>query len=269
MTGPGLGRLTRSELLKLTTTRLWWGLLLGVVLASGAIAGVVGAFAGQNGPDGQPTPGVDDPAVVRGVYTGGLGVAYLFALALGIMTMAGERRHRTLTATVLAAPHRSRVVAAKAVALVAFGLGYGVAAVAGGLVVGIPLVGLRGGQLRLTTDGVPRALLLAVLAVALWTLLGLGVGTLISNQVVALLVSVGVAWIAEPLVATALNAVDLGAVARFLPTQATTAVVEPSTANGFVTATLLPWWGGVLVLAGYALLGALAGATLTLRRDIT
>jgi ABC-type transport system involved in multi-copper enzyme maturation permease subunit len=261
--------LIRSELRKLTTTRLWWGLLLGLAVTSAALAGLTGAIAGLPGPSGEPTPGVEDAAVVRGVYTAGLGVAYLFALALGVIAIAGEHRHGTITFTVLAAPRRLRIVVTKIIAVLTIGVGYGVATVAAGLLVGVPLVALRGGPVRLGGDGVPRALVLAVLAVALWTLIGLGVGTLIRNQVVALLVSIGIAWIAEPLVAVALNALDVGAVARLLPSQATTAIVEPSTAGGFGEVALLPWWAGALTLAGYALVAAGLGAGLTLRRDIT
>jgi ABC-2 type transport system permease protein len=261
--------LVRSELRKLVSTRSWWGLLLGVLLSSAALAGVIGGFSGRTAVNGRYTAGVDDPAVVRSIYTAGLTVATLFALALGVIAMAGEYRHHTITSTVLATPRRIRVVLAKAVAVLGVGLGYGLAAVAGGLLVGIPTVRLRGGAPLLTGDGVPRALALAVLAVALWTLIGLGMGTLIHNQIVALLVCVGTAWIAEPVVALVLNAVDVGAVAQFLPSQATSALVQPSTGANPVGTQLLPWWGGALVLVGYALLSGALGAVLTLRRDIT
>lgn len=260
--------LVRAEWLKLTTTRLWWGLGLGIVLTSALFVGLQGALAGLS-QTGDPVPGVEDPAVVRGIYTAGVGVAYLFALALGVIAMAGEYRHQTMTSTVLSSPHRVRIVLSKTVALLAMGLGYGLAAVLTGLAVGVPIVVLRGGDARLLTDGVPRALVLSVLAVALWTMIGLGVGTLIRNQVVALLVAIGVAWIAEPLLGFALNALDAGFVAQYLPSQATTAIVSPSTEAAGFSVELLPWWGGALVLAGYALVAGALGAALTLRRDVT
>jgi ABC-type transport system involved in multi-copper enzyme maturation permease subunit len=262
--------LVRSELRKLFTTRMWWGLLIGLTASSAALAVLIGATAGlDTGGGGTPSAGIDDPATVRSTYTAGLGIAYLFALALGILGMAGEYRHQTITATVLASPRRLRIVMAKLVALCLFGIGYGVVTVGAGLAAGIPVIAIRGGALRLTTDGVPRALLLAVVAVALWTVLGLGVGTLLRNQVLALLLSIGIAWIAEPLIAFGLNALDLGAVARFFPSQATSAIAEPSGGGGPVSIDLLPWWGGVLVLVGYATLSGALGAVLTLRRDIT
>ncbi|MGD9751936.1 MAG: ABC transporter permease [Acidimicrobiia bacterium] len=262
-------RLVRAELLKIRTTRAWWALLIGVALATAGFVALQGVIA-LLGPEttGAPTGDVQDPATVRAIYVAGIGTAYLFALALGVLSSSGEFRHHTITATLLAAPDRVRVVVAKAVAVAGYGLLYGAAAVVVGIAVGVPFVLGGGGAARLTSDGVPRSLVLAVLAVALWGLVGLGVGTLIRNQVVALVVTIGVAWIAEPLLAVGLNALDVGAVARFLPSQATAALASPAaTANG-LTISLLPWWAGALVLLGYALAAGALGAVTTLRRDI-
>ncbi len=261
--------LVRSELLKVFTTRLWWGLLIGVVLTSAGFAVLIALVSGLSQGDGPPAPGLDDPAVVRGVYTAGLGTAYLFALAFGIISMAGEYRHKTMTATMLAAPRRTTVVLAKLVAVTVVGLGYGVAAIAGGVAAGALVIVIRNGELFLTSEGVPSALLLSVVAIALWAVLGLGVGTLIRNQVAALLIAVGVAWIAEPIAAFALNAAGAGRVAQYLPSQATSAIVSPSTAGAGIDINLLPWWGGALVLLGYAVVAGALGALITLRRDIT
>lgn len=263
-----MSRLIRAELLKIFTTRLWWGLLIGVVAGTAINTGIIAAIAGRGAQAGG-VPGVDDPAVVRSVYTAGIGVTYLITLALGIIAMAGEHRHQTMAATALASPRRERIVLAKLAALVVAGAGYGVASVLTALLLGVPIIMARGGSARLVSDGVPRALALDVLAVALWGVLGLGIGTLIRNQVVALLVAIGIAWLAEPLLSLLLNAVGWGLVAKYLPSSATSALVSPSAADGGFTMALLPWWGGALVLLGYALVSGALGAALTLRRDIT
>lgn len=261
-------RLIRAELLKILTTRLWWGLLIGVVLGSAAICGLIAWATGQD-MQGQPGPGVDDPAMVRMVYTQGTGIARLITLAFGIIAMSGEFRHQTITSTVLAAPRRWRIVLAKLVVVALAGLGYGVAAVASGVLVAAPVMVARGGEARLTSDGIPRALLLSVVATGLWAVIGLGIGTLLRNQIVALLVSIGIAWILEPIIVLVVDQVGWGSVARFFPSAATSAVTTPPVASGGLTSTYLPWWGGVLVLLGYALFSGAFGAALTLRRDIT
>ena len=82
----------------------------------------------------------------------------------------------------------------------------------------------------------------------LWTLLGIGIGTLIRNQVAAVLVAVFVTFLVEPLATFILAANDLDAIVKWLPTNASTALTSP----GDTFVTYLPWWAGGLVLLGYA-----------------
>ncbi|MEJ2577918.1 MAG: hypothetical protein P8Z68_02340, partial [Kineosporiaceae bacterium] len=254
--------------LKFTSTRLWWGMLIGTIAVSAPLALVGAALAGR--PINETTtPGLDDPATLRSIYTSGLSIAYILTLTIGIITMAGEFRHQTFTATALASPRRYRVVLAKLVTVSLIGAGYGVASVASSVLAALPVVLVRGGSPHLTGDGVPRALALVVLAVALWAVLGLGVGTLIRNQVVALLVAVGVSFLAEPLLSFILQLAGWGKVAQYLPSTATSALISPSAESGNLTLTYLPWWGAALVLLGYAAVSGGIGAALTLRRDIT
>jgi ABC-2 type transport system permease protein len=262
-----MSRLIRAELLKIFTTRLWWGLLIGVLATAALFAGVLAAVSGRGGQAG--VPALDDPATIRSVYTTGLGVSRLIMLAFGIIAMSGEYRHQTITSTVLASPHRLRIVIAKLIAVTITGVGYGCATVIAGVGVGAPIVAARGAAVRLTSDGIPRALLLTVLAVALWGVIGLGIGTLIRNQIVALLVSIGVAWLVEPILVFILDLAHAGEAAKFFPSAATNALATPPTSSGGFTSTLLPWWGGALVLLMYAAVSGVLGAAITLRRDIT
>ena len=264
--------LVGAELLKLRTTRLWWGLLIGVVLLSLALGAVAGVSAGRDADgDGTGGPPLGDPATLRGAYTAGIGLAYLFTLALGIIVMAGEYRHGTMSSSVLAVPVRVKIVVAKLFGVTAAGLGYGVATVLASTIGALIVFKIRKVEpLWQSGAGIPRALALAAVAVALWALIGLGVGTLVRNQIVALLVAIAVGWILEPVVGLVLRLVDAGDVAKFLPTQATQAIVQPAQPQGSgLDLAMLPWWGGVLVLLAYALVSAGIGAMLTLRRDIT
>ena len=270
MTGPiapAMTRLVRSELTKIRSTRLWWGLLLGACLFTLIQAGVSAAFAGVDAGAGQPTtPGLDTPEALRGVYAGAaFSGAYVFALILGITGMTQEHRYQTASPTFLATPRRSRVVVAKAAAHLVVGLVYGAVASLVALLGGGLVVLVRGFPLGLDTPGLWRAIALGVLAVALWTLLGLGIGTLIRNQVAAILVAVAVAFLVEPLVTLGLDAAGLDGVGRFLPTSASSAMTSPPSP----LLDLLPWWGGALTLLGYAAAFAGVGVLLTTRRDVT
>lgn len=259
--------LVRSELTKILSTRLWWGLLVGVVLYTGIQAGASAVFAGVDAGPGQPElPGLDSDETLRGVYAAAaFSGAYVFALVIGVTGMTGEYRYETATPTFLATPRRVRVVVAKALAHLVVGVGYGVVAVLCALLAGGLVVLVRGHSLGLDSLDLWRATGLAVLAVALWTMVGLGIGTLIRNQVAALLVAVAVTFLVEPLMSVGLYAADLDEVGKFLPSTASSAVTSPPAMYG----ELLPWWAGALVLGGYAVAFAAVGVWLSVRRDVS
>ena len=98
--------LVRSELRKITSTRLWWGLLLGAVIYTVIQAGANAAIAGTDPGAGQPaTPALDTAQAIRTVYaTSAFTGAYIFAMILGITGMTGEYRYQTITPTFLATP---------------------------------------------------------------------------------------------------------------------------------------------------------------------
>jgi ABC-type transport system involved in multi-copper enzyme maturation permease subunit len=259
--------LLRSELLKVLSTRLWWGLLLGAVLYAMVQAGVTAGFAGVDpGAGQQPSATLDHPEAIRGVYaSAAFSGAYLFATILGITGMTGEQRYQTLTPTFLATPRRALVVAAKGVAHTAVGIGYGVAALLGTLLAGGVVIAARGFGLGYATPGLWRAAALGILAVGLWTLVGLGIGTLIRNQVAAVLVGIFLIFLLEPLVSFGLAALDLDAVGRWLPSNASAALTSPES----TVVTYLDWWAGGLALLAYAAAFTGLGMLLNSRRDVT
>ena len=259
--------LVRSELRKIGSTRLWWGLLLGAVAYTAVQSGVTAGFAGVTLSTAQPaTAGLDTAAGIRSVYAESLFTgSYLLAMILGITGMTGEYRYQTITSTFLASPRRSRVVGAKLVAHLLVGLGYGVVAMVTALVVGGVVVVARGHGLGYGADRLWPSILLAVVAVGLWTVLGIGIGTLIRNQVAAILIGVFVIFLLQPLLTLGLSAAHLGSVARWLPTNASSALMAPGTA----IVAYLSWWAGGLVLLGYALVLAALGIGLSVRRDIS
>lgn len=263
--GPRLGALVRSEFLKIRSTRLWWAILIGAVIWTVATAAITAATAGMEaGFGGQTSPGVDSPELLRTVYSSGFAGGYIFAMILGVTGMTGEYRYLTITPSFLVAPKRYPVVVAKLIAHIVMGLVYGVVCALAAIVAGLPIILLKGGDPGLLADGVPRAVLLSVVAVALWTLIGIGLGTLIKNQIAAILVGVLLAFLIEPLLNLLFNYLEWDA-GKFLPTTASQALLDPYSA-GFA---LLEWWAGGLVLIAYALVFSLIGVLFSVRRDIT
>ena len=103
-------RLVRAEFTKLATTRLIYGLT--AVMAAFAVLTVVAGIAGA-GQEGNPSLSADSLSTIVAAPVTLLSGA---ALLLGILGMAGEFRHQTVTQTFLVTPDRGRVVAAKLVA---------------------------------------------------------------------------------------------------------------------------------------------------------
>ncbi len=266
-TAPTATGLVRSELRKVTSTRLWWGMLIGLAFFTAVQAVAVAATSGTTPGPGQPaTPGLETAEAIRSVYAGSLfSGSYIFALVLGITGMTGEYRYQTITPTFLVTPRRGRVVAAKMAAHLLVGAGYAVAALVVALVAGGITIAVRGAGLGYGADGLWRAVALAVLAVALWTLLGIGIGTLVRNQVAAILLAVAVTFLVEPLATFLLAAVDLDAVVKWLPTNASAALTSP----GDAFLDYLDWWAGGLVLLGYAAAFGALGLLLSVRRDVS
>lgn len=259
----------RSEFRKYFSTRMWWGMAIAVLVVSAAFAALFGFLMtmDQSGmpPEQQFTGSPEE--VANSVYTAGLSVAYLLTLSVGVMQIGSEYRHKTITSTFLAVPQRAKVMGAKVISLLVIGAMYGVISLIGSVSVGAAVLSARGAEVFPGTE-VARTLALSLLVLGLWALIGLGAGILIPNQVAALLIAVGVAWIVEPLLGVALSFWDWGAdVAQYLPSAATQAMVSGVTPPS--GSAQLDWWGGALVLAAYAVVLAGIGSWRTVRADIS
>lgn len=269
----GLTALVRGEVLKIRTTRLWWGLLLGGIALVTLFAVLFAALADPGtttGTEGGPQVSLspDSPATLRVIYGTGFVYGYFLPLVLGIIGMTGEYRHQTITPTLLAVPRRGRLVAGKVLAYLLAGLAYGVVLTATAVVAGGTVLLVRGYGLGLGAEGVPRTLALAVLGCGVWAVFGLGLGTLVRNQVLAIVLTLVFVFILEGLIGFALSRFDAGAtIAQFLPGAASQAILAgPAVGEGF---RQLQWWQGAGVLTLYGLVFAGLGAALTTRRDVT
>ena len=157
---------------------------------------------------------------------------------------------------------------AKVIALLGIGALYGLISLVGSVSVGAAVLSLRD-QDAFPSGTIVRTLALSLLVLGLWALIGLGIGILIPNQVAALLIGVGVAWIVEPLLGFAMTFWEFGRenIAQFMPSSATNAVIE--TVQNSPDEVRLEWWAAALVLATYAALLSGFGIWRTTRADIT
>ena len=252
--------LVRAEWLKLFTTRVWIGLLLGACALVGASAAIITAFAGvtQNGRPG--IGAVGSAAYERAAFSVGTNGTTLM-LILGIIGMTQEYRHRTATPTFLTTPHRGRVVGAKlgAYALAAIPLAAAILAV--GVAVVEIYAGARGAAPSFTSENL-RVLAGAGVALVLYAVIGVGIGALLRNQVGAIVGSLVYLLVVETVIA---SIPATASAYRWLPGGALRAM----TLSGVPGPELLQPWQGGLLLLGYGLLAAVLGTLFTVRRDIT
>jgi len=271
-------RALAAEWRKLVTTRIWW--VLGLVLIGyvGFVAGLLGVMFGVLGeqlaqdPEAPQIPAETLPAIV---YSSVTAVGYVIPLILGTLAVTGEVRHRTLTPTFLATPARGTALLAKLLVLLAAGGGYGAAGLVASIGAGAPIIALTGGDPQLDASATWALAGRAVLAMALWAAVGVGVGSLIQNQLAAVVVVLAFTQFVEPMLRFGSAFWEPAAqVARFLPGSASDALVGASiftsfSGGGMVAVPPLDWWQGGLVLAVLAALVALAGYATAWRRDIT
>jgi ABC-type transport system involved in multi-copper enzyme maturation permease subunit len=253
-----LPRLVRTELLKARTVRSTGVLLVGTVVL---VALTVVGTALSAGDAGSGEPSLATPDGLRNVAAAA-GIATPFPLILGILMMAGEWQHHTISRALLLTPRRGRLVAAKLIAAGLLGSGFGLAAAAATLLTAATVLGAEGRPLSALLDrGVAQTLVSAVLALELYATLGVALGALLRSQVAAVALALAWLFVLEGVFNSAAPQVG-----KFLPGRAATAMLG---AGGyFDTTELLPAAVGALLFAGYGVvLAVLAGVT-AVRRDV-
>lgn len=263
----------RVELRKVLTTRMWWLLAL-VLFGYLAFLGGVMAFSLTRDPASM-TGGLGSVTVLSGrtvaetVYTLGVSLGYVFPLVIGALSMTGEFRHRTITPTLLAEPRRGVVLSAKLAVAAVLGLLYGVVGTVAAVLGGLPFL-VTGDGAYLDDRTVLVDLMFSVLALAIWCTFGVGLGTLLPNQIASVVVILAFTQFVEPVLRIGLASVDaLAGAQKFLPGAAAEALAGSSLYSSTGMLGLLDREWGAVVLVGYAVLFALAGYGTTLRRDIS
>ena len=246
-----MSALLRAELIKLRTTRTFLA-LAGVAVGTSLLLALLVSLLTQ------PT----EDSVLNDVFTSD--TSGLFILILAVVGITGEWRHRTITSSLLAAPDRLRFLAAKTVAFAAAGLALSLLISVAVAITGIVVLSARDlptPELGELAEQIGRNAIVAMLLGAL----GVGLGALVRNQVVAIVGVLVIALIVEPTV-LALKP-EVGRWGPFTLPNAVAGIPEEDA--GFGGGVESPA-AGVAAVAMLAWIGAFytAGATLLRRRDL-
>jgi ABC-type transport system involved in multi-copper enzyme maturation permease subunit len=283
-------QLIRAELLKIRTTNTWWLFGLGAFLTT-ALAFLVNALQAHQTLHEKFQIPPDIPAneaermrqqfeaqhhvyqQAANIYTSGQFFGVMFIMLLGMLLITNEYHHQMATATYLTTPHRTTVVMGKlATAIIAAGFLW-LATTILDIIAGVIFFKAEGFDPSLGTWSVQRAILLNLVAYALWAVFGVGFGALIRSQIGAtvtgtLLYVVGTQlaqgiffliytlWIKKTWVLTSMVIV---------PAIASQIMVSPNK----LYPESPPQWVGAAVLIGYGLVAGAVGTWILRRRDIS
>ncbi len=234
-------RLLRAEVLKLRTVRtlVWIGLGMVALVLISSVSVVASAST--------LTTAADDRAVARISA-----VAVIFALMTGIVIIGSEGSSGTITQTLLVAPARERVLAAKAGVAVAVGLFLAVLAEALMLAIVVPGVSLSVHNARLVLVGV-------LVGGAVGGAAGVGIGAIFHRQGPA--IGFALLWL---LIAENILVLAFRDNIKYFPGHVFAAAVSGEHGSSRLIGT----WAGVLGASLYAAAFLAAGTAALARRDI-
>jgi ABC-2 type transport system permease protein len=296
---PGL-RLIRSEIRKISSTNAWWLFGLGSVIITGLsmwgnLAEAAGdlARAREVGVTFTPRPGMtpEDIAAAQqrfvenhdlplqlvkaagNIFTSGQFFGLVLVMLLGVLVVTNEFQYQTATATFLTTPRRTSVIMGKLVAGVGLAMLFWLVSQAIAFTGGLLFFHNIGLSNSLGQWPVERALLLNAAGYLLWAIFGLGLGTLIRNQIVSVVTGMAIYLVGY-----------LGGIGVFMLIRTylihgdwvlTSAVALPPIASQVMISPeklyeqSAAWWVGALVMIGWSLLAGTIGVLLTRRRDIS
>lgn len=240
--------LVSAELLKLRTTRTAIGFLIATVLLTLLFQGVT--FA---------TEDIVSATKLRESIAGA-GIAALLLLILGIVATTGEYRHRTITGSLLVTPDRWRFLISKALAYFVVGAVLGLVAMVVTIVAALIWLPLRDQPTDLISFGDYLVMVLRGVAVtAISGVIGVAVGAIVRNQVIAVVAVLVYLFVIEGLVSLISDDVYDALIGQ---TQSALG------GSGQVGSAYSPGVSG-LILVGWALLLGVIGGFLEQRRDVT
>ena len=255
--------LLKSEWRKLVYVRAHWGLLIAAILLSGLGTGVTPFILDSNA--ATFGFGLDQQVAVDSVYANAIS-GYIFAIIIGIMLMAGEFRHGTAVATFLTAPKRGTVLANKLTMAAIAGMIVMVISAVAGIVAGWVGMSFYPDAASPSENIFVNTMIAAVVSGAVLGIIGVALGTLIRNQMLAIVGALIYLFVIDPILLLVWP--DAG---KFLPSGLITAMMAldiQSPELGFDTSNYLPPLSATLVLLGYGVVFGAVAIAKSLRRDI-
>lgn len=243
-------RLVGSELLKMRTTRTFWG-LAGTIFGLVALVTVL-TLALDSGPW--------DAHHVRSVLSTGF-ASGLLMLVMGAVFSAGEYRHGTIAWTLLVTPDRLRTTSAQTVAVAIAGAAIGAATAALTAAIALPWLETKDAAV-LSNGDLAKLFGGAVLYTSLAGALGAAFGALLRNQVAAIVILLVLLFVIDP----AVTALADGYAKYSL--QGLGVALTGGNADDVSGGEVLPFGVAVLLWAGYTAALVVAAAAITSRRDI-
>lgn len=238
-----------AEILKLRTTRTVTSLflaMLGLVLLAVALHGF-----------GLPDSARSESSSQRRVLIAGETVGAVFAALLGAMSITAEMRHGTIRLTLLGEPNRRTVITVKALTSAVVGLMFGLVATTAAVAVAIVAFANRDFSVQVDRGDDAQLVAGGAIAGALWAVIGLGIGSLVRNQVAATIGIFGWLQIIENLLIDSLPDVS-----RYTPGSLAQALAGSQIGRvGSATAALL-------LPTTYAAIVLLIGPARVVRRDV-
>ena len=244
-----MNKLIHSEIRKLATTR-WFKITMAITIMMAPVFTLLAVFAAKRAPD------VGDDEFVHGVLSISA-VSSLVLLGVGIATMAGEFRHGTSVPTFLISPRRRDIVVAKLVTITGLGAVVGATSFGLALAVAVPALGHKG--IHHLAGDTPQMWIGATVATALFGALGVALGSITRNMVIAIVGAIGWTYLIEGLILT--QAVP--SASKWLPVGANMAITHTGDGSG-----LLQPWVALIVLIAWVVAFSGVATRFVLRRDI-
>ena len=245
--------LIRAELLKLHTVRMfWWTVAATIAFVPLSIALAITSPSRAVSLDS----GEGFRNVIAGASSGGV-----LMILVGIFVVAGEFRFNTITSVFLITPDRRRVIGAKLAAASLVGIAVAIANALLTLAIALPWLSAKHVDLGAHVGDIVAVLVGATASTAIGGLVGAGIGALLTNQTLAITVTMVWIFVVETMLTSFASSVG-----KWLPGAAASSMsgVAPAGDAGY-----LPMWGAALLFTAYGLAFAGLGSRVIVRRDIS